>query len=70
MKNYNKNTDKQYIAVVVCLLVMLNQCKQLNLLFIDPFSVSKHCDIFLWAELRWWQKDSTDRFTNASYEVC
>ncbi len=24
---------------------------------IDPFSVSKHCDVFLWAELRWWQKD-------------
>ncbi len=36
----------------------------------NPFSVSKHCDIFLWAELRWRQKDSIDRFTNASYEVC
>ncbi len=20
---------------------------------IDPFSVSKHCDVFLWAELSW-----------------
>ncbi len=37
---------------------------------IDPFSVSKHCDVFLWAELSWRQKDSTDHFTNASYEVC
>ncbi len=34
------------------------------------FSVSKHCDIFLWAELRWRQKDPPDRFTYASYEVC
>ncbi len=44
-----------------------------NILFylpIDQFHVSKHCDVFLWAELRWWQKDPTDRFTNASYEVC
>ncbi len=30
-----KNSDKSYIAVVVCLLVMLNQWKQLNLLFIQ-----------------------------------
>ncbi len=37
---------------------------------IDPFSVSKHCNVFLWVELRWRQKDSTDRFTNTSYEVC
>ncbi len=32
---------------------------------IDPFSVSKHCDVFLWAELRWRQKESPDRLTNA-----
>ncbi len=31
----NKNSDKPYIFVVVCLLVMLNQWKQLNLLFIQ-----------------------------------
>ncbi len=37
---------------------------------IDPFSVSKYCDVFLWAELSWRQKDSPDRFTNTSYEVC
>ncbi len=37
---------------------------------IDPFSVSEHCDVYLWAELRWRQKDSPDRFTKASYEVC
>ncbi len=37
---------------------------------IDPFSVSKHCDIFLWAELSWRQKESSDHFTNASCEVC
>ncbi len=30
-----KNSDKSYIVVVVCLLVMLNQWKQLNLLFIQ-----------------------------------
>ncbi len=34
-----------------------------------PYSVSKHCDVFLWAELRWKQKDYPDCFTNASYEV-
>ncbi len=39
-------------------------------LFIDPFTVSKHCEVFLWAELSWRQKESPDRFTNASYEVC
>ncbi len=33
-------------------------------LLIDPFSVSKHCDVFLWAER------SPDPFTNASYEGC
>ncbi len=37
---------------------------------IDSFSVSKHSDVFLWAELSWRLKDSSDRFTNASYEVC
>ncbi len=37
---------------------------------IDPFSISKHGVVFLWAGLRWRQKDSPDRFTNASYEVC
>ncbi len=37
---------------------------------IDPFSVSKHCDVFMWAELSWRQKDSSDHFTNASYKVC
>ncbi len=37
---------------------------------IDQFHVSKHCDVFLWAELRWWQKDPAERFTNTSYEVC
>ncbi len=40
------------------------------MLRIDPFSVSKHCDDLLWAELSWRQKESPDRFTNASYEVC
>ncbi len=45
--------------------------KELNkTITIGPFSVSKHCDVFLWAELSWRQKDSPDRFTNASYEVC
>ncbi len=36
---------------------------------IDPFSVSKHSDIFPWVELRCRQKDSPDHFTNDSYEV-
>ncbi len=45
---------------------MQSQAK-LKLVYIDPFSVSKHCDIFLWAELRWRQKDSPDRFSDASY---
>ncbi len=39
------------------------------LLTLDPFSVSKYSDVFLWAELSWRQKESPDRFTNASYEV-
>ncbi len=37
-RHYNdnkKNSEKTYIAVVVCLLVMLNQWKQFNLLFIQ-----------------------------------
>ncbi len=35
-ENYKKkNSDKPYIFVVVCLLVTLNQWKQLNLLFIQ-----------------------------------
>ncbi len=33
--NFNKKNSEPYIAVVVCLLVMLNQWKQLNLLFIQ-----------------------------------
>ncbi len=34
--NYNKkNSDKLYIVVVVCLLVMVNQWKQFNLMFIQ-----------------------------------
>ncbi len=33
--NNKNNSDKPYIAVVVCLLVMLNQWKQVNLLFIQ-----------------------------------
>ncbi len=37
---------------------------------IDRFSVSKHCDVFLWAELSWRQKESLDRFTNAICKVC
>ncbi len=37
--------------------------------FIDPFSVSKHCEVFLWAELSWRQKESPERFTNATGEV-
>ncbi len=42
--------------------------KELNkTITIGPFSVSKHRDVFLWAELSWRQKDSPDRFTNASY---
>ncbi len=36
---------------------------------IYPFSVSKHCDLFLWAELGWRQKDPPDLNTNARYEV-
>ncbi len=35
-KNYNNNnSDKPYIVIVVCLLVTLNQWKQLNFLFIQ-----------------------------------
>ncbi len=35
-ENYKEtNSDKSYIVVVVCLLVTLNQWKQLNLLFIQ-----------------------------------
>ncbi len=40
-ENYsNKNSDKPYIAIVVCLLVTLNQWKHLNLLFIQLQSIS------------------------------
>ncbi len=38
--------------------------------FINPFSVSKHSEVFLWAELSWRQKESPERFTNATGEVC
>ncbi len=41
-----------------------------DIIFIDPFSIIKHCDVFLWAELSWRQKESPDRITNASCEVC
>jgi len=33
---------------------------------IDPFSVGKHGDVFMWAELRWRQNNPSGRFTNAS----
>ncbi len=33
--NNKKNSDKTYVVVAVCLLVTLNQWKQLNLLFIQ-----------------------------------
>jgi len=33
---------------------------------IDPFTVGKHGDVFLWAELRWRQKDPSGHFTNVS----
>ncbi len=49
--------------------IVLTHTMHFWLLTLDPFSVSKYSDVFLWAELSWRQKESPDRFTNTSYEV-
>ncbi len=38
--------------------------------FIDPFSVSKHCEVFLWAELSWRQKESTSLTLPVKFVLC
>ncbi len=58
-----------HAEILLCKVTRHNQIDQLTLV-----SVSKHSDVFMWAELKLeaerFKYDSSDRFTNTSYEVC